>query len=120
MEVKPSRLETLYAGGKEMPYGGVGTAAPAIKLVHEGEEYWYYRTVFSSRRRHTMCSRDWSSDVCSSDLTRSPPEDRRAWRSEALIDQWAQPDHDARARLGRRAPLPTRNESGPLDPQAEG
>src|SRR3989449_8585717 len=28
---------------------------------------------FSSRRRHTRCSRDWSSDVCSSDL--SPPED---------------------------------------------
>src|SRR3989449_579880 len=26
---------------------------------------------FSSRRRHTRCSRDWSSDVCSSDL-RSP------------------------------------------------
>src|SRR5687768_18226720 len=24
---------------------------------------------FSSRRRHTICSRDWSSDVCSSDLT---------------------------------------------------
>src|SRR2546429_1626584 len=23
---------------------------------------------FSSRRRHTRCSRDWSSDVCSSDL----------------------------------------------------
>src|SRR5256884_468392 len=27
---------------------------------------------FSSRRRHTRCSRDWSSDVCSSDLSRSP------------------------------------------------
>src|SRR2546422_10116200 len=29
---------------------------------------------FSSRRRHTRCSRDWSSDVCSSDLdnTRRP------------------------------------------------
>src|SRR5687768_18212559 len=26
---------------------------------------------FSSRRRHTRCSRDWSSDVCSSDLRRS-------------------------------------------------
>src|SRR2546422_11074605 len=26
---------------------------------------------FSSRRRHTRCSRDWSSDVCSSDLVRS-------------------------------------------------
>src|SRR3989304_4916934 len=27
---------------------------------------------FSSRRRHTRCSRDWSSDVCSSDLYRRP------------------------------------------------
>src|SRR5690606_39405569 len=26
--------------------------------------------LFSSRRRHTRFSRDWSSDVCSSDLTR--------------------------------------------------
>src|SRR5271169_5478607 len=26
--------------------------------------------VFSSRRRHTRCYRDWSSDVCSSDLSR--------------------------------------------------
>src|SRR3989449_6039117 len=28
---------------------------------------------FSSRRRHTRCSRDWSSDVCSSDLDRARP-----------------------------------------------
>src|SRR3990172_4019979 len=27
-----------------------------------------YFDFFSSRRRHTRCSRDWSSDVCSSDL----------------------------------------------------
>src|SRR5256884_5673654 len=27
---------------------------------------------FSSRRRHTRCSRDWSSDVCSSDLNILP------------------------------------------------
>src|SRR2546422_11578770 len=27
---------------------------------------------FSSRRRHTRCSRDWSSDVCSSDLVKFP------------------------------------------------
>src|SRR5690606_16079458 len=27
---------------------------------------------FSSRRRHTRFSRDWSSDVCSSDLQRLP------------------------------------------------
>src|SRR2546422_5335525 len=32
---------------------------------------------FSSRRRHTRCSRDWSSDVCSSDLA-PPPSRRRA------------------------------------------
>src|SRR4030042_3164172 len=34
-------------------------------------EVIYYRSLvsfFSSRRRHTRCSRDWSSDVCSSDL----------------------------------------------------
>src|SRR3989442_2509076 len=30
---------------------------------------------FSSRRRHTRCGRDWSSDVCSSDL-----EARADWR----------------------------------------
>src|SRR2546429_2543609 len=28
-----------------------------------------YFFFFSSRRRHTRCSRDWSSDVCSSDLS---------------------------------------------------
>src|SRR5205809_4899710 len=28
---------------------------------------------FSSRRRHTRCSRDWSSDVCSSDLADAAP-----------------------------------------------
>src|SRR6266436_7125941 len=28
---------------------------------------------FSSRRRHTRCSRDWSSDVCSSDLAMLSP-----------------------------------------------
>src|SRR3989337_4539366 len=33
---------------------------------------------FSSRRRHTRCYRDWSSDVCSSDLPlRAEPGDRR-------------------------------------------
>src|SRR5438128_9147176 len=34
---------------------------------------------FSSRRRHTRCYRDWSSDVCSSDLTvRRPPDGNQA------------------------------------------
>src|SRR2546422_4440716 len=30
--------------------------------------YHLFFFFFSSRRRHTRCSRDWSSDVCSSDL----------------------------------------------------
>src|SRR5205809_2946168 len=30
---------------------------------------FFFFFFFSSRRRHTRCSRDWSSDVCSSDLT---------------------------------------------------
>src|SRR2546422_7261722 len=30
-------------------------------------DYFFF---FSSRRRHTRCIRDWSSDVCSSDLLR--------------------------------------------------
>src|SRR5579872_1167237 len=29
---------------------------------------WFFCFFFSSRRRHTRCGRDWSSDVCSSDL----------------------------------------------------
>src|SRR6266511_5593210 len=32
-----------------------------------------YFFFFSSRRRHTRFSRDWSSDVCSSDLGGHPP-----------------------------------------------
>src|SRR3989449_7170204 len=33
-------------------------------MVWFGSSFFF----FSSRRRHTRCSRDWSSDVCSSDL----------------------------------------------------
>src|SRR3989442_8639245 len=32
----------------------------------------HYCFFFSSRRRHTRCGRDWSSDVCSSDLRLQP------------------------------------------------
>src|SRR5690606_40230468 len=32
---------------------------------------FFFIFFFSSRRRHTRFSRDWSSDVCSSDLTSS-------------------------------------------------
>src|SRR2546422_6366367 len=48
---------------------------------------------FSSRRRHTRCSRDWSSDVCSSDLdiaVRELPDEAVAVDAEHL---GAQPQH---------------------------
>src|SRR6266550_5188417 len=39
----------------------------SIKLATYITIPWFF--FFSSRRRHTRCSRDWSSDVCSSDLS---------------------------------------------------
>src|SRR6266436_7140617 len=42
------------------------------KSLMEGASDYICKRVdffFSSRRRHTWCSRDWSSDVCSSDLS---------------------------------------------------
>src|SRR5436305_5738478 len=38
---------------------------------------------FSSRRRHTRCGRDWSSDVCSSDLPAEQLLIGGAWREAA-------------------------------------
>src|SRR2546429_6030355 len=44
--------------------------AVSVRAVSRPFEYrtGRCRFFFSSRRRHTRCSRDWSSDVCSSDL----------------------------------------------------
>src|SRR5699024_11680763 len=42
---------------------------------------------FSSRRRHTRSKRDWSSDVCSSDLGRGRIEQHRAERHLQQIER---------------------------------
>src|SRR5207245_2965182 len=39
---------------------------------------------FSSRRRHTRCYRDWSSDVCSSDLARRRYEEAEQMQAARL------------------------------------
>src|SRR5256884_5217308 len=49
---------------------------------------------FSSRRRHTRCSRDWSSDVCSSDLNYSFLTEVEA----ILLDGHFVLEHSGRAR----------------------
>src|SRR5699024_12881566 len=47
--------------------------------------YIYIYFFFSSRRRHTRSKRDWSSDVCSSDLShRFQPSARRLWLRDPL------------------------------------
>src|SRR5206468_9281469 len=56
--------------------------------------YFFFFFFFSSRRRHTRSDRDWSSDVCSSDLT--PDELKRriglgdviALRLEPAVPAW--------------------------------
>src|SRR2546422_3099935 len=48
---------------------------------------------FSSRRRHTRCSRDWSSDVCSSDLVKGSERRRtnrlRAAATPNISSRWS-------------------------------
>src|SRR2546429_4682804 len=57
---------------------------------------------FSSRRRHTRCSRDWSSDVCSSDLC---PND--LWAGSPKVKPLRGP-HPEVGRLRRNPPKPSR------------
>src|SRR5439155_12594419 len=68
---------------------------------------------FSSRRRHTRWPRDWSSDVCSSDLVGQPRRRQLAMveppgrRSISLAD-------------GRARPAAPASPAGRPDPQAAG
>src|SRR6266542_3066464 len=48
---------------------------------------------FSSRRRHTRCYRDWSSDVCSSDLEGGLPLQAYAWMHQYAIATSVWPYH---------------------------
>src|SRR5207302_4679784 len=53
---------------------------------------------FSSRRRHTIFSRDWSSDVCSSDLI-------AGWMNrhqQAVIEYLMEENRVLREQIGRR------------------
>src|SRR5207249_9617164 len=55
----------------------------------------FFFFFFSSRRRHTRSKRDWSSDVCSSDLLGSPDHFAlrlRKWRlttRQTVLCSWA-------------------------------
>jgi hypothetical protein len=45
LDVKPTHVEILHCRGLELPYVEFGGVEPAIKLMHDGEEYWYYKTM---------------------------------------------------------------------------
>src|SRR2546429_2583403 len=47
--------------------GGIVQRVGRIRFIMSRSSLAFF--FFSSRRRHTRCSRDWSSDVCSSDLS---------------------------------------------------
>lgn len=45
IEVRPDSIATLVTRGREFPYIEYGNIEPGVKLVHEGEDYWYYKTL---------------------------------------------------------------------------
>src|SRR5439155_5302984 len=73
----------------------------AVRVVRSTVQYF-----FSSRRRHTRWPRDWSSDVCSSDL--SSRRQARAHRgelalvvAEAALQNEASPRERRQRQIGR-------------------
>src|SRR2546429_3716701 len=82
---------------------------------------------FSSRRRHTRCSRDWSSDVCSSDLLASPampfvnlPDTHKSrWGDELTAEKtkecvWLRPEAVAQIEFLERSEEHTSELQSPL------
>src|SRR5690606_40358099 len=86
-----------------------------------------------SRRRHTRFSRDWSSDVCSSDLPASrsyglqvarlaglpAPVLRAAGALLARLEERAREDDDQMDLFGADLPAPADDAPAPADPVAE-
>src|SRR5690242_720461 len=72
------------------------------KKIARVVRYAFLDFFFSSRRRHTRLTCDWSSDVCSSDLW---------WRTKRTVDQ---------VRRGSAAPPDTLRSGGPRKPWGPG
>src|SRR6266542_2517571 len=70
---------------------------------------------FSSRRRHTRCYRDWSSDVCSSDLQARAAGDRGARTGRA----GQRPGHPGVLLLGRQPAFELPDVPRPRDVERE-
>src|SRR5438105_12638697 len=63
-------------------------------------DLWLHYFFFSSRRRHTRSTRDWSSDVCSSDLFA---------RAHFLLEPWPG-ENIAQEFIGLHQPIAVRDQ----------
>src|SRR5256885_5785763 len=68
---------------------------------------------FSSRRRHTRLQGDWSSDVCSSDLTNDGCTPAR--KNDSLLKSWSPENHEAQPSI-----TSLRRASSSLKPRGRG
>src|SRR5256884_2651074 len=73
---------------------------------------------FSSRRRHTRCSRDWSSDVCSSDLGQPVPYQNR-FPAAQLSAKLLQKDNQTLRVVTASASLKKQTAATPVPPITE-
>src|SRR2546421_7148627 len=79
--------------------------APLVLLsrFHLHVRLLFFFFFFSSRRRHTRSDRDWSSDVCSSDLPRLVIDERQARLRERLPHVELSVDRQGRGAAGVQA-----------------
>src|SRR5690554_6242775 len=65
-------INVIQAAAPDGVAGAVNVSAPVLDIAGRLKGLSAQAVAsffFSSRRRHTRCGRDWSSDVCSSDLS---------------------------------------------------
>src|SRR5438045_2314460 len=112
----PQLFEKQLSADRESPYE-VGAFAfrdeAEIGRASCRERGWLGRGYGASRRRHTRCLSDWSSDVCSSDLgspATTASSDPSSWtRTAAARARFSRP----RAAYSRTTPSCSRSSSAP-------
>src|SRR5215813_14297020 len=94
-------------GKEQMPVDLFFWNSDSTRMPAAMHSFYFF---ISSRRRHTRCGRDWSSDVCSSDLSeaglavpqQTPQERERAQRQKTLLEALAAAaDRSEERRVGK-------------------
>src|SRR5690349_22785609 len=82
-----------------------GTQNILERFVWCGEPMSLVFFFFSSRRRHTRCLRDWSLDVCSSDLEKHFLPRGKKSRAKNVRENLAKPRSAGKHKLSRGDPF---------------